>query len=60
MSSGDNVELGKLELGFALDNHENALRSHKEGTAVVTLSKAVEDSVFEKVITDEGYKVDKR
>ena len=27
LSSGDNVELGKLELGFALDNHENAFRS---------------------------------
>ncbi len=43
-----------------IDGVESAVTSHKEGTAVVTLSKDVEDSVFEKVITDAGYKVDKR
>ena len=40
-----------------IDGVESAVTSHKEGTAVVTLSKDVEDSVFEKVITDAGYSI---
>ncbi|MBQ6893973.1 MAG: heavy metal translocating P-type ATPase [Clostridia bacterium] len=40
-----------------IDGVESAVTSHKEGTAVVTLSKDVEDSIFEKVITDAGYSI---
>jgi len=34
-----------------------AVVSHKEGTAVVTLTEEIADEVFTKVITDNGYKV---
>ena len=40
-----------------IDGVEQATTSHKEGTAVVTLTKDVADDVFAKVITDAGYKV---
>ena len=40
-----------------IDGVETAITSHKEGTAVVTLTKDVADDVFAKVITDAGYKV---
>ena len=40
-----------------IDGVETAVTSHKEGTAVVTLSKDVADDIFTKVITDAGYKV---
>lgn len=40
-----------------IDGVETAITSHKDGTAVVTLTKGVSDDVFAKVITDAGYKV---
>jgi len=39
-----------------LDGVENAVTSHTEGTATVTLSKEVADDVFKNVIEDAGYK----
>ena len=39
----------------AMDGVESAVVSHKKGTAIVTLSKPVEDGVFKKVIEDAGY-----
>ncbi len=39
------------------DGIENALCSHTEGTAVITLSKDVPDDIIVKTITDAGYKV---
>ncbi len=41
----------------AMDGVESAVVSHKKGTAIVTLSKPVEDSVFKKAIEDAGYTV---
>ncbi len=40
-----------------IDGVESAITSHKDGTAIVTLTKDVADDVFAKVITDAGYKV---
>ena len=40
-----------------IEGVESAITNHKEGTAVVTLSKDVADSEFQKVITDAGYKI---
>ena len=38
-----------------MDGVEVAVVSHKKGTAIVTLSKPVEDGVFKKAIEDAGY-----
>ncbi len=40
-----------------IDGVSQAVTSHKEGTAKLTLTKDIKDEVFEKVITDAGYKV---
>lgn len=39
-----------------IDGVENAVTSHTEGTATVTLSKEIADDVFKGVIEDAGYK----
>lgn len=41
----------------ALDGVESAEVSHEKGTAVLTMSKNVEDSVLKKAVEDAGYKV---
>lgn len=41
----------------AIDGVENAVASHTENRAVVTLSKEVPDEVLKKAVEDEGYKV---
>ena len=41
----------------AIDGVASAEVSHKKGTAVVTLSKAVDDSVLKKAVEDAGYPV---
>lgn len=41
----------------AMDGVEAAVVSHKKGTAIVTLSKAVDDALFKQVIEDAGYTV---
>ena len=43
----------------AVDGIESAVASHTDGTATVTLSKAVSDDEIIKVITDAGYKASK-
>lgn len=43
-----------------IDGVKEAITSHKEGTAKLSLTKDIPDEIFEKVITDAGYKVDKR
>ncbi len=43
----------------AVDGIESAAASHTDGTATVTLSKAVSDDEIIKVITDAGYKASK-
>ena len=40
-----------------LDGVTEAIVSHTEGTAVVSMEKAISDEVLAKVITDNGYKV---
>lgn len=45
MSSGDNVELGQVELGFALDNLENPLRSQNS----VFMQLSLWDSYLQRV-----------
>ena len=40
-----------------MDGVASANVSHVDGTAIVTLNAPVEDAVFEKAITDNGYKV---
>ncbi len=44
----------------AVDGIESAAASHTDGTATVTLSKAVSDSEIIKAITDAGYKALKK
>lgn len=39
------------------DGVVSAEASHKEGKAILTLSKAVDDEIINKIITDAGYKV---
>ena len=41
----------------AIDGVESAEVSHEKGTAVLTMSKNVEDSVLKKAVEDAGYKV---
>ena len=41
----------------ALDGVETAEVSHEKGTAVVTLSSAVEDDVLKKAVEEQDYKV---
>ena len=41
----------------ALDGVVSAVASHTEGTAVVTLSKDVDNAVLTKAVTDAGYEV---
>lgn len=41
----------------ALDGVESAEVSHEKGTAVLTMSKNVEDSVLKKAVEDAGYTV---
>ena len=43
----------------ALDGVAAAAVSHEAGTAVVTLSKAVEDDALRQAVTAQGYKVTK-
>ena len=40
-----------------IDGVEEAITSHKEGSAKLSLKKDISDEIFEKVITDAGYKV---
>jgi Cu2+-exporting ATPase len=40
----------------ALEGVENAEVSHEAGTAVVSLSGAVEDAALQKAVEDKGYK----
>lgn len=40
-----------------IDGVEEAVTSHKEGIAKLSLEKNISDAVFEKAITDAGYKV---
>ena len=40
-----------------IDGVETAVTSHKEGTALLSLTKDVSDEVLKKVITDAGYKM---
>ena len=40
-----------------IDGVSEAITSHKDGTAKLSLTKEISDDVFEKVITDAGYKV---
>ena len=40
-----------------IEGVEEAITSHKEGTAKLTLTKDIKDEVFEKVITDAGYSI---
>ncbi len=41
----------------AIDGVESANVSHETGTAVLTLTKAVDDAVLKKAVTDAGYEV---
>ena len=41
----------------AIDGVESAIVSHETGTAVLTLTKAVDDAVLKKAVTDAGYEV---
>lgn len=41
----------------AIDGVESAEVSHEKGSAVLTMSKNVEDSVLKKAVEDAGYKV---
>ena len=41
----------------AVDGVTSAQVSHEAGTAVVTLSKSVDDAVLSKAVTDKDYKV---
>ena len=41
----------------ALDGVESAAASHKEGNAVVTLTKDVSNEALTKAVTEAGYKV---
>ena len=41
----------------AIDGVEAAQVSHETGTAVLTLTKAVDDAVLKKAVTDAGYTV---
>ena len=41
----------------ALDGVESAEVSHEKGSAVLTMSKNVEDSVLKKAVEDAGYTV---
>lgn len=41
----------------AIDGVELAEVSHEKGSAVLTMSKNVEDSVLKKAVEDAGYKV---
>lgn len=41
----------------SIDGVAGAVVSHKKGTAVVTLSKAVDDSLLKKAVEDAGYPV---
>ena len=41
----------------AIDGIESAEVSHEKGSAVLTMSKNVEDSVLKKAVEDAGYKV---
>ncbi|MBR1584134.1 MAG: heavy metal translocating P-type ATPase [Clostridia bacterium] len=41
----------------ALDGVENAVTSHEQGTAVVTMSQPVSDEALKKAIVDAGYEV---
>ena len=41
----------------AIDGVELAEVSHKEGTAILTLSADVSDAVLKKAVEDEGFKV---
>ncbi|MBQ4087519.1 MAG: heavy metal translocating P-type ATPase [Clostridia bacterium] len=40
-----------------LDGVENVVPSHESGTAVITLSKDVDDALLTKTVEDQGYKV---
>ena len=42
----------------AIDGVASAEVSHKKGTAIVTLAKAVDDSVLKKAVEDAGYPVE--
>ena len=41
----------------AIDGVEQALPSHTEGTAILTLSAPVEDALLKKAVEDEDYTV---
>lgn len=41
----------------AIDGVESAIASHEAGTAVVTLTKPVEDVVLKKAVEEAGYTV---
>lgn len=41
----------------AIDGVESAEVSHEKGSAVLTMSKNVEDSVLKRAVEDAGYKV---
>ena len=41
----------------AIDGVESAEVSHEKGSAVLTMSKNIEDSVLKKAVEDAGYKV---
>ena len=41
----------------AVNGVESAVADHEKGTAVVTLSSKVEDSVLKKAVEDQDYKV---
>ena len=41
----------------ALPQVEEAIVSHKDGTAVVTLAEALDDTVLKKTVEDQDYEV---
>ena len=43
---------------LAIDGVENAVASHTENTATVTLSKDIADDILIKAIVDEGYEAE--
>lgn len=45
------------EILEALDGVESAVTSHEKGTAVLTLSKNVDDALLKETVENAGYKV---